>query len=400
MSVSEREMRRESDRVLDREDLESAEERELASYACRSGRTRGRLVAEPPDALRTHYQRDRDRIIHSTAFRRLLGKTQVFVSDTGDHYRVRLTHSLEVSQIARSISRSLALNQDLTEGLALAHDLGHPPFGHSGGEVLHELMRDHGGFEHNRQALRIVDRLEHMYPAFRGLNLTYEFRESIIKHKRPYEGPAYEPFSPRESPVLEAQVVDLADGIAYNSHDLDDGLASGILDEEDLEEVSLWRRVRYEARGRYPDAQGIMLNKKSVALLINLLVKNLVNESARRLEEHGIRSLKDVRACREDLIGFDPELREEEIELRRFLYERFYTHHKVARMRHRARVVIEGLFDAYRRNATLMPQRYRDLADEEGIERAVSDYIAGMTDRYAQKEYAILFNAGGDLQRT
>ena len=191
------------ERVMTREVLEEEEQRLLAGYACCSGDSRGRAVPESPDPLRTHYQRDRDRIIHSTAFRRLLGKTQVFLSDTGDHYRVRLTHSLEVSQIARSLSRSLRLNQDLTEGLALAHDLGHAPFGHSGGDALNEAMENHGGFEHNRQALRIVDRIEDMYPEFRGLNLTYEFRESIIKHKRPFQGPEYEPFNPSDSPCLD-----------------------------------------------------------------------------------------------------------------------------------------------------------------------------------------------------
>lgn len=380
--------------VLDRAAQEEAEERRLQAYACASRRSRGRRVAEDPDPLRTEFQRDRDRIIHSTAFRRLIGKTQVFVSDTGDHYRVRLTHSLEVAQIARSLARSLGLNEDLTEALALAHDLGHAPFGHIGGDVLDELMRGAGGFEHNRQSLRILDQLETKYPAFPGLNLTYEVRESVMKHKRPFEGPDFAPYHPEEGPCLEAQVVDFADGIAYNSHDLDDALRSGILALDDVREIFLWREVEAAARAAHPGAEGPVLQHRIIGRLIHTQVRDLVTATADNLRRLRIRTLADVRAVREPLVGFGASFGKEERALRDFLFGRFYTHYKVLRMRNRARVIISGLFQALRDNPELMPPRFQELAARDGVERAVADYISGMTDRYAQKEYALLFQPG------
>jgi dGTPase len=378
-----------------REQVLAEEAASLAPWACRGLESRGRRVPEPEDALRTDFQRDRDRIIHSTAFRRLNGKTQVFVSDTGDHYRTRLTHSLEVSQVSRSIGRSLRLNEDLIEALALAHDLGHTPFGHSGGDVLDDLMKDHGGFEHNRQSLRIVDRLEMKYPGFHGLNLTYEVRESIIKHARPFEGPEYADYRPDEGPCLEAQVVDQADGIAYMSADLDDGLRSGIIDRNDLRrEVGLWRQAEEDALDRYPGVADRMLELKVVAQLISILVRDLVESTRTRLLQSGIRDLTDVRKGAEPLASFSDDIKTLEYELRGFLYDRFYTHYKVCRMRNRARVMIAGLFRAYVRGPELLPPRFRNLARADGLERSVADYVSGMTDRYAQKEYGLLFQPG------
>lgn len=367
----------------------------LAPWAFRESASRGRREREDPDPFRTDLQRDRDRIVHSAAFRRLNGKTQVFVADTGDHFRTRLTHSLEVAQISRSIARTLRLNEDLVETLALAHDLGHPPFGHSGGDVLDSLMQGNGGFEHNRQSLRIVDRLEARYPGFDGLNLLFEVRESILKHARPFEGPDFAAYDPHRGPLLEAQVVDLADGIAYMSADLDDGLRSGLLDEEEaLAEVGLWRRARDGALGRYPGISGRMLRLKMVAELISILVRDAVRATAESLSREGVRDVAHVRTATVPLVAFSDGIRDLEYELRSFLYERFYTHYKVGRMRHRASVMITGLFRAYEANPDLMPPRFRDLARRDGLERTIADYISGMTDRYAQKEYALLFQPG------
>jgi dGTPase len=378
--------------VRTRRDLEEAERSALAGFGMKSGDSRGRRHPEEKDEQRTEFQRDRDRIIHSTAFRRLIGKTQVFVSDTGDHYRTRLTHSLEVSQIARSIARSLGLNQDLTEAVAIAHDLGHAPFGHSGGDALDELMKGHGGFEHNHQSLRILDYLEIQYPGFRGLNLSYEVRESILKHRRPFEGPAYADYHPEESPLLEAQLVDVADGIAYNSHDLDDGIRSGILDPEALDDVVLLVSVKQEVLARYPGLQGRALVQKIVAGVINYLVRDLLRNTARRIEELGIRTVEDVRRTREVVVSLSPAVKKAEAGLRRFLFENFYTHDRVSGMRHRSKVFLAALFEAFVKEPQLLPKRFRDLADADGVERAAADYIAGMTDGYAQRIYRRLFD--------
>lgn len=375
-----------------RADHEDREERSLKPYAMKSRASRGRRFSEPEDEWRAVYQRDRDRIIHCGAFRRLEDKTQVFVSNTGDNYRTRLTHSLEVSQVARSVARMLGVNEDLTEAVALAHDLGHAPFGHSGCDVLAELMKDHGGFEQNRQSLRVVDHLEVRYPGFRGLNLSYEVRESILKHTRPFEGTAFLPFHPEEGPLLEAQIVDECDGIAYNSHDLDDGLESGILSEDMLDGLSLWRTVRARVEDRWPGLKGKMLRLKCVSEVINYLLHDLVQATRREIENRGIRSIEDVRAQKDAVVRFSPEVLAAEQELRRFLFGNFYTHYTVHRMRNRARIFIEGLFREFTRNPRLLAPRFRESAVEEGLERVVADYIAGMTDAYAQREYQRLFN--------
>ncbi|MEZ6197388.1 MAG: deoxyguanosinetriphosphate triphosphohydrolase [Planctomycetota bacterium] len=378
---------------VEREDVEARERATLASFAMAAADSRGRRHPEPPDRWRTDFQRDRDRIIHTNAFRRLESKTQVFVSRTGDHYRTRLTHTIEVAQISRSIARILGLNEDLTEAVALAHDLGHAPFGHSGGDVLERVMRDHGGFEHNQQALRLLDSLEERYPGFPGLNLTYEVRESILKHHRPFRGEAYADYHPEEGPLLEAQIVDVCDGIAYNSHDLDDGLKAGLLRREDVERLSIWSRIEERLDRRFPGVTGRMREKKGVAELINMMVADLVTETRRRITEGNITRPEDCRATVEPLVGFSEDLRRAEHELRGFLYERFYTHPEVQRMRRRARIIIEGLFGAFVAMPSRMPETFVKRIERAGLERTVADYIAGMTDSYAQAEYERLLAA-------
>lgn len=377
-----------------REELEAREQGTLAPWASLASGSRGRRVPEQPDALRTEFQRDRDRVLHCTAFRRLIGKTQVFLSDAGDHYRTRLTHSLEVSQIARSLARALRANEDLCEALALAHDLGHAPFGHVGGDVLQELMQQHGGFEHNRQSLRIVEKLELRNPGREGLNLSYEVRESILKHKRPFTGPLFDEYGAADGPCLEAQITDFADGIAYNSHDVDDAIRSGLVTAEEFGETALWRRAVKHAAARSEGATGRVLEHKAVASLITLQVTDLITATAAELKARAITSLVDLRRQKHDVVRFSDELGAEEVELRKFLHKRFYTHYKICRMRSRARVIITGLFGTLRENPRLLPPRFQGIAAADGVERAIADYISGMTDRYAQKEYALLLQPG------
>ncbi|MEE9391039.1 MAG: deoxyguanosinetriphosphate triphosphohydrolase [Planctomycetota bacterium] len=377
---------------ISREDYMKREDLVLRPYAMRSSQSKGRRYPETPDPWRNDFQRDRDRVLHCTAFRRLESKTQVFVSRTGDHYRTRLTHTLEVAQISRSIARILGLNEDLSEAVALAHDLGHTPFGHSGGDVLATLMKDFGGFEHNAQSLRIIEYLEQRYPDFPGLNLSYEVRESIVKHKRPFEGSAYEDYHPNEGALLEAQLVDICDGIAYNSHDLDDGLASGILQPEMVEGLGIWQRVGEDVDRRYHGVSGKMRRLKCVSEIINYLLNDLIRESARQLQTLAIEDLEDVRAQQAPILRFSPEAATLDQELRAFLYDSFYTHFQVRRMRNRSRLFIEGLFQAFVEGPYLMPKKFKARAETEGLHRTVADYIAGMTDPYAEKEYRRLFD--------
>ncbi len=380
------------DGLVTREQVEEREQQNLASYGMKSGDSRGRQVSHAKDPWRTEFQRDRDRIIHCSAFRRLDNKTQVFVSPKGGHFRTRLTHSLEVAQISCSVARRLGLNEDLCGAVALAHDLGHTPFGHSGGDVLGRLMLDHGGFEHNLQSLRIVDHLEIHYPGCRGLNLTYEVRESILKHNRPFRGDVFAAYHPEEGPLLEAQLVDLSDGIAYNSHDIDDGLQSGLLIADELNELAIMRVVRERVRGKWPGITGRMEQKKCIGELIDYLSADLVTFSIERIRQLGLKSLEGVREQQEAILGFSAQVCREDEELRTFLYEKLYTHYRVHQMRNRARVFIEGLFHEYIANPMLMPPRYQEWAADDGLERTVADYIAGMTDGYAQNEYQRLFN--------
>jgi len=367
---------------------------DLAPYAARSSESRGRTYREPYKDDRPAFERDRDRIIHCAAFRRLEYKTQVFVNHEGDYYRTRLTHSLEVAQIARGIARRMNLNEDLTEALALAHDLGHTPFGHTGEHALNRLMRDHGGFEHNRQSLRIVEELEERYPGFPGLNLSWETREGIIKHSSDFDRPgsdAAADYEPGQRPCLEAQIIDLADEIAYNNHDIDDGLKSGYIGLQQLAEIPLWRETHELVAAKYPDIEPLRHVHQTISHLIGVLISDLVENSCTRLSKHGVDSLAAVRNCPQRLIGFSDDINGKNRQLKRFLYEKLYCHYKVERMRLKAERFLTKLFETYLQNPTLLPDNYQQRFSGHGIERVICDYLAGMTDRYAQDEYKRLF---------
>jgi dGTPase len=365
----------------------------FAPYAAHSSQTRGRRHAEPSAAPRSEFQRDRDRIIHSTAFRRLEYKTQVFVNHEGDLFRTRLTHSLEVAQIGRTIARILNLNEDLVEAVALAHDLGHTPFGHAGQDALNACMRDHGGFEHNLQSLRVVDLLEERYAEFDGLNLTFEAREGILKHcslgNAEKLGDIGARFINKQQPSLEAQIANLADEIAYNNHDVDDGLRSGLITEAQLSEVQLFARHQGEVRSLYPALSGRRVVTETVRRMINTLIIDLVNTTRINIENSGVQTLDDVRAA-PPLAAFSPALLDEHRELKRFLHRHLYRHYKVARMSSKAGRIITDLYTAFTGDARLLPPEHQARESLEGA-RAVADYIAGMTDRYAMREHRRIF---------
>ena len=366
----------------------------LAKYAAHSARTRGRRHPEAPAAPRSEFQRDRDRIVHSTAFRRLEYKTQVFINHEGDLFRTRLTHSLEVAQIGRTLARMLGLDEDLTETLALAHDLGHTPFGHVGQDALNECMADHGGFEHNLQSLRVVDRLEQKYAEFEGLNLTFESREGILKHcsKKNAEklGDVGRRFLDGGQPSLEAQITNLADEIAYNNHDVDDGLRSGLIALDQLEEVEIFACHLGVVRDVYPNLNDRRLIHETVRRMINTLVVDLIEETRRNIAAHKPESLDDVRAC-PPLAAFSPEIRTEALELKRFLFQNLYRHYRVARMSGKARRLIRELFEAFTTEPRLLPPEHQERAGQDPY-RAVCDYIAGMTDRFAIREHRRIFD--------
>ena len=365
----------------------------LAPYAAGAPGTRGRRHPEPPPHGRTEYQRDRDRIIHSTAFRRLVYKTQVFVNHEGDLFRTRLTHSLEVAQLGRSIARTLRLDEDLTEAITLAHDLGHTPFGHSGQDALNACMKPYGGFEHNLQSLRVVDLLEQRYAAFDGLNLTFETREGILKHcsvRNARElGDVGERFLKKRRPSLEAQIANLADEIAYNNHDVDDGLRSGLLELDQLCEVGIFKRHRAQVLKEFAGLSGRRLVHETVRRMIDTLVTDLVDTSAERIRQHAPDTVEAVRSA-PALIAFSDAIREEQLELKHFLHENLYRHYVVARMASKARRVVKDLFDAFLAEPELLPPEFQARAGEDKA-RAIADYVAGMTDRYAFLEHRRLF---------
>ena len=366
----------------------------LAPYAACSSRSRGRVHAEPPPTGRDEFQRDRDRIIHSTAFRRLEYKTQVFVNHEGDLFRTRLTHSLEVAQIARSIARNLGLNEALTEAISLAHDLGHTPFGHAGQDALNACMAEHGGFEHNLQSLRVVDLLEERYADFDGLNLTFETREGILKHcsRRNAErlGPIGERFLRGEQPSLEAQLANVADELAYNNHDVDDGLRSGLITLEQLEQVGIFARHIAEVRARYPGLAGRRLIHETIRRMINTLVVDLTNESRRLIAEHAPASIDAVRLS-PPMIGFSRTVAAEQVELKQFLRHALYRHYRVVRMSGKSQRILSELFSAFIGDHRLLPPQDQARAGVDAA-RAIADYIAGMTDRYAIREHRRLFS--------
>jgi dGTPase len=376
-----------------REEYEKMEMQFLARYAMKSCETRGRRQPEPKHPYRTDFQRDRDRIVHSTAFRRLEYKTQVFVNHEGDHFRTRLTHTLEVAIIARSIARSMRLNEDLTEAIALAHDLGHTPFGHSGEEVLNELLKDQGGFEHNRQCIRVVDLLENHYPQFPGLNLTYELREGIVKHHSDYDNPQLDwELGLDGKPSLECQIVNMADEIAYNCHDVDDGLSSGVITEDQLAEIDIWRDRFNEIRKQYPYADEQMRRHSMIRYLINFLVTDLTINSEQILTKENPLNTEDVRKSRKTLIAFSPETIKLNSQLKLFLYQNMYRHYRMVRMSEKAKRIISELFNAYMGNIDLLPDHIKSRIGVEKRHVIVADYIAGMTDRFAGAEYKKLLD--------
>jgi dGTPase len=374
-------------------------EAHLAPYAAHSAQSRGRRFAEAPALSRTEFQRDRDRIIHSTAFRRLEYKTQVFVNHEGDLFRTRLTHSIEVAQIARSIARNLRLNEDLVEAISLAHDLGHTPFGHAGQDALNACMKDYGGFEHNLQSLRVVDALEERYGAFDGLNLMFETREGILKHcslaNAKKLGDIGQRFIDRKQPTLEAQLANLADEIAYNNHDIDDGLRSGLLTIAQLDDIDFYARHRREVEGVFPGIGGRRAINETVRRMINALIVDLIDASQARIQEAQLKTVDDVRNA-SALITFSESLGQEAVLLKRFLRENLYQHYQVNRMTSKARRIIRELFDAFMQEPALLPPDYQAENGERAENlptqaRKVADYIAGMTDRYAMREHRRLF---------
>jgi dGTPase len=369
----------------------------LAAFAAKESESRGRRFAEPPAKHRGEYQRDRDRIIHSTAFRRLMYKTQVFVNHEGDLYRTRLTHSLEVSQIGRSVACALHLNEALTEAICLAHDLGHTPFGHAGQDTLNACMRAYGGFEHNLQSLRVVDELEAKYADFPGLNLMFETREGILKHCSARNarqlGDIGKRFLERKQPGLEAQVADLADAVAYNNHDVDDGYRAGLLTLDQLCEQPLFGNQFDEVRRRYPDLDDRRLIYEIIRRMIGTVVTDMIDETARRLESSGVRSIDDVREAGAPLVAMSPGIGEQHAALKRFLHEHLYGHEQKLAIEEGAQRIIATLFEAYSADLSLMPAEFALRAaelDDRGRARVVADYIAGMTDRFAIKAHAAL----------
>lgn len=376
---------------------------ELAPYAANNDSSLGRRYPEAFPKHRSEFQRDRDRIIHSTAFRRLEYKTQVFVNHEGDLFRTRLTHSIEVAQMSRTIARALQLNEDLSEAIALAHDLGHTPFGHTGQDALNDCMKDYGGFEHNLQSLRVVDELEEKYAKFNGLNLTFESREGILKHcslKNAQQlGDIGLRFINKTQPNLEAQMVNLADAIAYNSHDVDDGLRSGFITIEQLCETRLFNNLHTKVEKEYPKLDSKRTIYEIVRRMIDEQIKDLIAESTIQIDAAAPRSIEDVRNNKDSLISFSQDMLEMHLELKRFLRENLYKHYRVHRMSHKAGNVVNKLFHAMLNDLRLMPPEYRDKAKvaenkdgDSGRARIVSDYIAGMTDRYAIKEYKRIFD--------
>jgi dGTPase len=381
--------------IYSREQLEDLESHQLAPYGMRSKNSRGRLYPEDEPEDRTRYQRDRDRILHTTAFRRLEYKTQVFINYEGDYYRTRLTHTLEVAQIGRTLARAIGANEDLTEAICLAHDLGHPPFGHSGETILSRLMRDHGGFNHNKQSFRIVTELEHRYPDFPGLNLTYEVLEGMVKHETEYDVSDARDFNPDLRGDIEAQIANVADELTYTAHDLDDGLRSGMITASMLEGMLLWEIV-LKSIGWSGENSGAELDDltrhRIVRRLIGIEVNDLIHSTDQRLRESGIRSVDELQRLPYNVVSFSEDTRRRNRELKDFLYNNLYRHYRVTRMAVKAERTLKELFDAYCSEPMILPKHIQELIAERGLEHTVCDYIAGMTDRYAIEEYTKLFD--------
>jgi len=377
--------------MFTRQRLEEIEDKSLAPYAMRSKDSKGRAYLDNEPDYRTSFQRDRDRILHTTAFRRLEYKTQVFINYEGDYYRTRLTHTLEVAQIGRTIARALGANENLVEAICLVHDIGHPPFGHSGETALARLMRDFGGFDHNKQTLRLVTELENRYPEHPGLNLTWEVREGIVKHESEYDISDASAFDPELRGNLETQICNVADELAYTAHDLDDGLRSGMLTPKMLSGLALWETVAASV-----DWQGLDLDELSrhriIRRLIGREVTDLVSATDERIKDSGAKSPLDIQKLKQNVIGHGDEMRRYNRELKDFLYAHMYRHHRVVRMSVKAERILSDLFSAYQSEPAMLPEHIQPTIQTRGLERAICDYIAGMTDRYATEEHDKLFN--------
>jgi dGTPase len=374
-----------------RKELEVFEDQSLAPYGIRSKNTKGRSFPEDEPDYRTTYQRDRDRILHTTAFRRLEYKTQVFINYEGDYYRTRLTHTLEVSQTGRTIARALGANPDLTEAICLAHDLGHPPFGHNGETTLAHLMKDHGGFDHNRQSLRIVTELEQRYLDFPGLNLTWEVREGIVKHESEYDVSDARNYDAELRGHLEAQITNAADELSYTAHDLDDGLRSGMISSAMLEGISLWE-ILVESVGWRGQILDDLSRHRMIRNLIDLEVSDLIHATDQHLRESGVRSVLELQRLPYNVVSFSEEMYRRNRELKDFLYNNLYRQHRVVRMAVKAERIINDLFRAYLQEPAILPNHIQEWTKERGLERTICDYIAGMTDRFAVEEYQKLFD--------
>lgn len=379
---------------ITRQDLERREEATLASFAMHNSHSRGRVYPEDEHPYRTAYQRDRDRIVHTTAFRRLEYKTQVFVYSEGDHYRNRLTHSIEVAQIGRTLARALGCNEDLIEAICLAHDLGHPPFGHTGETTLHSLMQTHGGYDHQKQTYRIITQLERRYPEHPGLNLTYEVREGVVKHDTAYDVVDARDYCPDERGTLECQLSNLADEIAYNTSDLDDGLWAGILRPDAVLDLALSRRVAASMGTGAVDLTDELTRHRFIRRLVGIEVSDAIAATAEALQAEKVTSLADLRALPRNVAGYSAELAAENQELKRFLYSNFYRHYRVVRMASKADRIVRRLFDAFVSEPEQLPTATRQRVDTQpgGLYRVACDYIAGMTDRFAVLEYKRLFD--------
>jgi dGTPase len=378
---------------FDRKKLEEIEAQHLAGYACLSSQSKGRRYPDEEPDYRTVYQRDRDRILHTTAFRRLEYKTQVFINTEGDYYRTRLTHTLEVAQIGRTIARALGANEDLVEAICLAHDIGHPPFGHSGEAALAKLMKDHGGFDHNKQALRVVTQLERRFNEFPGLNLSWEVLEGMVKHESEYDVSDANDYDPNLRGHLEAQITNLADELAYTAHDLDDGLRSGMITPAQLDNISLWKTlvelINWDGCNTLDD----VTRHRLIRALIGIEVTDLVDATDERIRQNKIMTREDVQKHISNLVGFTDVLQEHNRELKTFLYSNLYRHWRVLRMQTKAERFIFDLFDAYLAEPRILPDTARITMEEVGTERTICDYLAGMTDRFALDEHARLFDA-------
>jgi len=384
-----------------RERMEQIEEQTLAPYAspyaCKSGRSQGRAYPEREHPYRTAFQRDRDRILHTTAFRRLEYKTQVFVNSEGDHYRTRLTHTLEVAQIGRTIARALGVNEDLVEAICLAHDLGHPAFGHAGEQTLNQLMADYNGFDHNKQSLRVVEKLEQRYPNFSGLNLSWEVREGIVKHETEYDVSSAEGYDPELRGSLEAQIANAADEIAYNAHDLDDGLRAGMLNPAEVAELAWWQvvyeSIDWDSQNLEPYMGGDdLMRHRMIRRLLGKMIADLIQQTHHNLEAATVASAMAVQQLPHNLIACSQETQARTRELKDFLFQRLYRHHRVMRMQTKAQRIISDLFNAYVSEPRQMPESIQARLTKTSLHRTVCDYIAGMTDRFALQEYAKLFD--------